>query len=130
MSDKIAEFRALHVPGDPLILVNIWDAGSAKAVAAKSRNQDTEANLASADLGGQGTILLVEDEDADVLDRAADDLAARHGLDRAEVVGRQLGDDVGLSAEARPLLLVPTRRDIGVGRALEQAVGDRDPVGQ
>lgn len=34
MSDKIAEFRALHVPGDPLILVNIWDAGSARAVAA------------------------------------------------------------------------------------------------
>ena len=33
MNDKIAEFRALHVPGDPLILVNIWDAGSAKAVA-------------------------------------------------------------------------------------------------
>ncbi len=36
----------------------------AKAVAAKSRSQDTEASLASADLGGQGTILLVEDEDA------------------------------------------------------------------
>ena len=34
MSDKIADFRALHIPGDPLILVNIWDAGSAKAVAA------------------------------------------------------------------------------------------------
>jgi len=34
MSDKVAEFRALHVPGDPLILVNIWDAGSAKAVVA------------------------------------------------------------------------------------------------
>ncbi|WP_447765008.1 isocitrate lyase/PEP mutase family protein [Sphingopyxis panaciterrae] len=34
MTDKIASFRALHVPGDPLILVNIWDAGSAKAVAA------------------------------------------------------------------------------------------------
>jgi len=34
MSDKIAEFRALHVPGDPLILINIWDAGSARAVAA------------------------------------------------------------------------------------------------
>ena len=33
MTDKIAEFRALHVPGDPLILVNIWDAGSARAVA-------------------------------------------------------------------------------------------------
>ena len=34
MTDKVADFRALHVPGDPLILVNIWDAGSAKSVAA------------------------------------------------------------------------------------------------
>lgn len=34
MTDKIADFKALHIPGDPLILVNIWDAGSAKAVAA------------------------------------------------------------------------------------------------
>lgn len=34
MTDKIAQFKALHVAGDPLILFNIWDAGSAKAVAA------------------------------------------------------------------------------------------------
>ena len=34
MSDKTDQFKALHIPGDPLILVNIWDAGSAKAVAA------------------------------------------------------------------------------------------------
>lgn len=27
-------FRALHVPGNPLVLYNIWDAGSAKVVAA------------------------------------------------------------------------------------------------
>jgi 2-methylisocitrate lyase-like PEP mutase family enzyme len=27
-------FRALHVPGTPLVLYNVWDAGSAKAVAA------------------------------------------------------------------------------------------------
>lgn len=32
--DKIEAFRALHVPGDPLVLFNVWDAGSAKAVAA------------------------------------------------------------------------------------------------
>lgn len=32
--NKIETFRALHVPGDPLVLFNIWDAGSAKAVAA------------------------------------------------------------------------------------------------
>ena len=32
-TEKYAAFAALHVPGDPLILYNIWDAGSAKAVA-------------------------------------------------------------------------------------------------
>ena len=32
--DKALAFRALHVPGDPLILFNAWDAGSAKAIAA------------------------------------------------------------------------------------------------
>ena len=31
-SDKARSFAALHVPGDPLILFNIWDAGSAQAV--------------------------------------------------------------------------------------------------
>ncbi|PKB25059.1 2-methylisocitrate lyase-like PEP mutase family enzyme [Novosphingobium kunmingense] len=33
MNTKVDKFRALHVPGDPLILFNIWDAGSARAVA-------------------------------------------------------------------------------------------------
>ena len=33
MTDHIAAFKALHIPGDPLVLFNIWDAGSAKAVA-------------------------------------------------------------------------------------------------
>lgn len=33
MSDKIKVFGDLHVPGNPLVLYNIWDAGSAKAVA-------------------------------------------------------------------------------------------------
>jgi len=35
MSDakkKASDFRALHVPGRPLVLFNIWDPGSAKAV--------------------------------------------------------------------------------------------------
>lgn len=31
---KAELFRALHVPGRPLVLFNVWDAGSAKAVAA------------------------------------------------------------------------------------------------
>ena len=33
MNPKAGHFRALHVKGDPLILFNAWDAGSAKAVA-------------------------------------------------------------------------------------------------
>ncbi len=33
MIDRVAAFKALHVPGDPLVLFNIWDGGSAKAVA-------------------------------------------------------------------------------------------------
>lgn len=32
--DRAARFHALHQPGDPLVLFNVWDAGSAKAVAA------------------------------------------------------------------------------------------------
>ena len=32
--EKVEEFRGLHVRGTPLVLFNIWDAGSAKAVAA------------------------------------------------------------------------------------------------
>jgi 2-methylisocitrate lyase-like PEP mutase family enzyme len=32
MSDKFSQFAALHVPGSPIILYNIWDVGSAKAV--------------------------------------------------------------------------------------------------
>lgn len=35
---KAEQFRALHVPGKPLVLFNIWDAGSAKAVAAGGAN--------------------------------------------------------------------------------------------
>lgn len=32
-NETARRFAALHVPGDPLILFNIWDAGSARAVA-------------------------------------------------------------------------------------------------
>lgn len=33
MMSKLETFRALHVVGDPLVLFNIWDAGSARVVA-------------------------------------------------------------------------------------------------
>lgn len=34
MESRFKEFAALHVPGDPVILYNVWDVGSAHAVAA------------------------------------------------------------------------------------------------
>ena len=34
MTTKYETFAALHVPGDPVVLYNIWDPGSALAVAA------------------------------------------------------------------------------------------------
>src|ERR1044071_2204800 len=34
MATKFDTFAALHVPGDPVILYNIWDVGSALAVIA------------------------------------------------------------------------------------------------
>ena len=34
MPSKFETFAALHVPGDPVVLYNIWDVGSAEAVAA------------------------------------------------------------------------------------------------
>ena len=36
MASKFETFAALHVPGDPLILYNVWDVGSARAVAEAS----------------------------------------------------------------------------------------------
>lgn len=32
LTDTAAALTALHVPGDPLVLVNVWDAGSARVV--------------------------------------------------------------------------------------------------
>ena len=34
MNDLFRAFAALHVPGDPVVLFNVWDAGSARAVVA------------------------------------------------------------------------------------------------
>ncbi|HEX8937587.1 MAG TPA: isocitrate lyase/phosphoenolpyruvate mutase family protein, partial [Sphingomicrobium sp.] len=34
IEDLYRSFAALHVPGKPIILFNVWDAGSARAVSA------------------------------------------------------------------------------------------------
>jgi 2-methylisocitrate lyase-like PEP mutase family enzyme len=52
MMDRVREFTALHVPGDPLVLFNIWDAGSAKAVAAAGATAIATGSYAVAETNG------------------------------------------------------------------------------
>jgi 2-methylisocitrate lyase-like PEP mutase family enzyme len=49
---KAEQFRALHVPGKPLVLFNIWDAGSAKAVATGGAKAIATGSWSVADANG------------------------------------------------------------------------------
>ena len=95
---KIEVFAALHVPGDPLVLFNIWDAGSAKAVAAAgaqaiatgsygvacARGSSDGENLSlDAALANLGEILGVTDLPVSI------DMEAGYGADAA-AVGRSV----------------------------------------
>jgi 2-methylisocitrate lyase-like PEP mutase family enzyme len=51
-SKKAVHFREMHAPGKPLILFNIWDAGSAKAVAAAGARAIATGSWSVADANG------------------------------------------------------------------------------
>jgi 2-methylisocitrate lyase-like PEP mutase family enzyme len=51
---KANDFRALHVPGQPLILFNVWDAGSAKAVSAGGAKAIATSSWSVANANGFG----------------------------------------------------------------------------
>src|SRR5262249_1203478 len=51
---KAKEFRALHVSGKPLVLFNVWDAGSAKAVAASGAKAIATGSWSLANANGYG----------------------------------------------------------------------------
>ena len=94
MNEKIAAFADLHIPGDPLILVNIWDAGSAKAVAAAGAKA-----LATGSYGVAGAQGIADGEEFSLDDAIATlehivaatqlpvsiDMEAGYGADPAEV---------------------------------------------
>ncbi|WP_428632369.1 isocitrate lyase/PEP mutase family protein [Sphingopyxis sp.] len=112
--DKIAAFKALHIPGDPLILINIWDAGSAKAVAAAGAKA-----IATGSFGVAGAQGRADGEDfplADVFENLARilsvtdlpvtiDMEAGYGADPAAVgvsVGRaKAAGAAGINMEDR-----------------------------
>lgn len=93
-ADKLSAFRKLHAAGQPLILVNIWDAGSARAVAATGA-----AALAtgSASVGGA---LGFGDKEAVPLD-----LVLEHAARIAQSVDLPLSIDfeAGYAADEAPL---------------------------
>ncbi len=68
MNDKAKAFGELHVPGNPLILYNIWDAGSAKAV------RDAGAKAIATGSWGVACSLGFKDGETLPLDSALDNL--------------------------------------------------------
>ena len=52
MSDVYRQFAALHVPGDPVVLYNIWDVGSALAVVRAGANALATGSHPVADANG------------------------------------------------------------------------------
>lgn len=53
-TDKAKAFRDLHRKGDPVVLYNIWDAGTAKAVAASGAKALATGSWSVADANGYG----------------------------------------------------------------------------
>ncbi len=117
MNEKIKALGDLHIPGNPLILYNIWDAGSAKAVA------DAGAKAIATGSWGVACSLGFKDGETLPLDAALEnlqriisvtdlpisiDVEAGYGVDAAAV-----GDSVARAASAG-----------AVGINLE----DKDPV--
>src|SRR5437899_759946 len=49
---KADQFRALHVPGKPFVLFNVWDAGSAKAIATSGAKAIATSSWSVADANG------------------------------------------------------------------------------
>jgi 2-methylisocitrate lyase-like PEP mutase family enzyme len=100
MPELAARLRALHVPGDPLLLLNAWDAASARVVAAAGLPAvaTTSSGLARALGRDDGQDAPVDEVLAAVRRVVAAvpgvpvtaDLEAGYGLEPAELAGRLL----------------------------------------
>jgi methylisocitrate lyase len=96
---KAEQFRTLHIPGKPLVLFNIWDAGSAKAVAASGAKAIATSSWSVANANGfsdgEQTPLALAIENLRRIIGATDlpvtiDLESGYG-DASEVVGETIG---------------------------------------
>jgi 2-methylisocitrate lyase-like PEP mutase family enzyme len=103
---KANEFRKLHVPGTPVVLFNVWDAGSARAVAASGAAAVATSSWSVADANGfadgERTPLALA---IDILRRIASaidlpvtiDLESGYG-DAAELVGETVAQAIEAGA--------------------------------
>jgi 2-methylisocitrate lyase-like PEP mutase family enzyme len=103
---KAERFRELHVPGTPLILFNVWDAGSAKAVASSGAKAIATGSWSVAHANG------FEDGERMALQLAIDNLSRIVGVtdlpvtidlesgygDAPEMVGETVGLAIGAGA--------------------------------
>jgi 2-methylisocitrate lyase-like PEP mutase family enzyme len=96
---KAEAFRAFHVHGKPLVLFNVWDAGSAKAVAASGAKAIATSSWSVANANGfgdgEGTPLALVIDNLRRIVGAVDvpvtaDLESGYG-DSAEAVGSTVG---------------------------------------
>jgi methylisocitrate lyase len=96
---KAEQFRALHIPGKPLVLFNIWDAGGAKTVAAGGAKAIATSSWSVANANGfsdgEQTPLILAIENLRRIVGATDlpvtiDLESGYG-DASEMVGETIG---------------------------------------
>lgn len=126
----VAAFRALHVPGRPLVLYNIWDPGSAKAVAAAGAPALATGSYGVAEASGAGdgeqlpfadVIANLERIVAVVGVPVSLDLEAGYGADpaavRASVEAVRAAGAVGINMEDR---LPGAARPLATGEAAER----------
>ena len=129
-TDAIETFRALHVPGKPLVLYNIWDPGSAKAVVAAGAPALATGSYGVAEAygAGDGETLPFADVLANLARIVANvdvpvslDLEAGYGADpaavRASVQSARDAGAVGINIEDR---LPGEARPMRVGVAAER----------
>ena len=64
MTDKHNTFRALHVPGQPFILANVWDVGSARMLAALGAKALATSSAAMAFVEGSADMGTISRDDA------------------------------------------------------------------
>ena len=120
LAEKAERLRALHVPGDPLVLVNAWDAASARTVAALPGCQAVA--TASWSIAAAHGVPDGEAIGRDAMIAAVRTIAASVDLPVTADLERGYGDEPRDAAETIAMAI-----DAGaVGANLEDSTGDPD----